>query len=250
MLMNANAGNYRFLPASTTFSSGTVAMTGFAIVHAVFRHPRPVAQAFADIQAHLAGVGRPMQAACGFQLRSPKPFTFDGFAEFNKGYVELLQQYQLHIDGKGPAARTNVCPEPLAIAPAEPSIYAFSYTVPTAAKEVNFVAAGAGEIKPGPFTRDSIVRLGETTPDAMREKAAFVMRLLTAAMADLGVGWQNATATNIYTVHPLESYFVSDILNPMGKTAIHGAHWFYSRPPIGEIEFEMDVRGVAQEITL
>ena len=225
-------------------------MASYAITHATFRRPRPVAQAFADIQAYLAGLGRPMQAVCGFQLRSPKPFTFAGFADFNQGYVELLQQYQLHIDGKGPAARTNVCPEPLATAPVEPSIYAFSYTVPTASKEVNFVAAGAGEIKPAPFARDSIVRLGETTPDAMREKAAFVMSVLTSAMADLGVGWQNSTATNIYTVHSIESYFVSDILNPMGENAIHGAHWFYTRPPILEIEFEMDVRGVAQEIVL
>lgn len=248
MLIDANAGNYRFLPSSATYSSGAVAMAGYAIVHATFRRPRPVAQAFADIQAYLSGLGRPIQSVCGFELRSPKPFTFDGFAQFNRGYVELLKEYQLHLDGYGPAARTNVCPEPLTIAPSEPSVYAFSYTVPSSANQVSFVGAGAGEIKPGPFTRDSIVRLGETTADAMREKAAFVMSLLAAEMAGLGVSWKDATAANIYTIHPLESYFVSDILAPMGETAIHGAHWFNTRPPIVEIEFEMDVRGVAQEV--
>lgn len=250
MLIDAHTGNYQFLPSHATYSSGAVAMAGYAIVHAVFRRPRPVAQAFAVVQAHLNGLGRPMQAVCGFELRSPKPFTFDGFAEFNKGYVDLLKQYGLHIDGYAPAARTNVCPEPQTIAPSEPAVYAFSYTVPSSAKQVNFVGAGAGEIKPGPFTRDSIVRLGETAPDAMREKAAFVMSMMSAEIADLGASWEDATAANIYTIHPLESYLVSDILTPMNATAIHGVHWFYTRPPIDDIEFEMDVRGVAQEVTL
>lgn len=250
MLTDFSAGNYQFIPGSATYSSGAVAMAGYTIVHAVFRRPRPVHQAFAEIQSHLSGLGRPMQAVCGFELRSPRPFTFAGFAEFNQGYVDLLKEYQLHSDGYGPAARTNVCPEPQAIAPATPAVYAFSYTVPNAAQPVNFVGAGAGEIKPGPFTRDSIVRLGETTPDALGEKAAFVMGMLAAAMREMNVGWQEATTANIYTIHPLEPYFVSEILTPMGQTAVHGAHWFYTRPPIVEIEFEMDVRGVSQEITL
>lgn len=250
MLTDFSAGNYRFIPGSATYSSGAVAMAGYTIVHAVFRRPRPVAQAFAEIQRHLSGLGRPMQAVCGFELRSPRPFTFDGFAEFNRGYVELLKEYQLHLDGYGPAARTNVCPEPLTVAPATPSVYAFSYTVPGNSQPTNFVGAGAGEIKPGPFTRDSIVRLGESTADALRQKAAFVMSMLASAMSEMNVSWQEATTANIYTIHPLESYLVSDILTPMGETAIHGAHWFYTRPPIVEIEFEMDVRGVAQEITL
>ncbi|MFN8446716.1 MAG: hypothetical protein U0175_38340, partial [Caldilineaceae bacterium] len=105
MLIDAHAGNYRFLPSHATYSSGAVAMAGYAIVHATFRRPRPVAQAFAEVQAHLNGLGRPMQAVCGFELRSPKPFTFDGFAQFNQGYVDLLKQYGLHIDGYAPAAR-------------------------------------------------------------------------------------------------------------------------------------------------
>lgn len=250
MLIDFSAGNYRFLPSHATYSSGAVAMVGYAIVHAIFRRPRPVAQAFADIQSHLGGLGRPMQAVCGFELRSPKPFSFDGFAEFNQSYVDLLKRYGLHIDGYAPAARTNVCPEPLAVAPAEPSVYAFSYTVPTTSQQINFVGAGAGEINPGPFTRDSIVRLGETSPDAMAEKAAFVMQMMSAEVADLGATWEDASAANIYTIHPIESYLVAEILTPMGATAIHGAHWFYTRPPIDEIEFEMDVRGVSQEIVL
>jgi hypothetical protein len=33
----------------------------------------------------------------------------------------------------------------------------------------------------------------------------------------------------------------------MGASAVHGLHWFYSRPPIVGLEFEMDLRGVRRE---
>jgi len=38
--------------------------------------------------------------------------------------------------------------------------------------------------------------------------------------------------------------------NPMGKAAIHGVHWYYSRPPITGLEYEMDMRGIHKEIQI
>ena len=40
------------------------------------------------------------------------------------------------------------------------------------------------------------------------------------------------------------------ILNRIGSAAIHGVHWHYTRPPIDEVEFEMDLRCVRTEIRL
>jgi hypothetical protein len=40
------------------------------------------------------------------------------------------------------------------------------------------------------------------------------------------------------------------ILGRMGAASIHGIRWFFSRPPIVGIEYEMDVRGVRSEIRL
>jgi len=39
-------------------------------------------------------------------------------------------------------------------------------------------------------------------------------------------------------------------LNRAGPSAIHGIRWHYTRPPITEIEFEMDLRGVRTELHL
>jgi hypothetical protein len=40
------------------------------------------------------------------------------------------------------------------------------------------------------------------------------------------------------------------ILGRVGPAAVHGVRWYYSRPPIEGIEFEMDVRGVGTEIRI
>ena len=111
-LTHSPNGNYSFLAASATFSSGAIADNSFGLTHATFRRPVPLAQAFDAMRNHLVGLGRPMAAVCGVELRIGQPLTFDGFAQLNTGYKALLHQHGLHIDGKAPAARTNVSPLP------------------------------------------------------------------------------------------------------------------------------------------
>jgi hypothetical protein len=64
-------------------------------------------------------------------------------------------------------------------------------------------------------------------------------------MADLGVSWRNATATQVYTVHDIHAVLGKAILPRTGNGG--GLTWHYCRPPIEELEYEMDVRGVAAE---
>src|SRR5687767_4935164 len=115
------AGHYRFLPGIAPYSSGVVAMSGHQVIHATLRAPVPWRDGFALIERHLRGEDRPRAALCAIALRSPKPFTFDGFAEFNAGYRAVLDSWGLLVDGANPIARTNVAP--LVGAPAEPSLY-------------------------------------------------------------------------------------------------------------------------------
>ena len=55
------------------------------------------------------------------------------------------------------------------------------------------------------------------------------------------------TAVDIYTVHNITPFLQSAILDRMGVAARLGVHWHLSRPPVDDIEFEMDLRGVAKE---
>jgi hypothetical protein len=52
------------------------------------------------------------------------------------------------------------------------------------------------------------------------------------------------TAVDVYTAHLLQPYLADEILAKIGPAAAHGLHWYYGRPPIIGLEFEMDMRGV------
>lgn len=249
LLIDNPKGNYQFLTGSAPYSSGVVAMPGYEIVHVTLPQPLPYRQGFDLIERHLATENRPRQALCAIELRSPRPFTFDGFTEFNQGYQKILAEWDLLVDGRNPVARTNVAPA--VSPPVEPGLYAFSYTIPgPVSGRPTFVAAGAGDVRDGTLAPEAIIRAGETSAEAMEEKAAYVMGVMQARLAGLKVTWAEVTTVDIYTAHPLHSFLATAILEQMGQTAIHGVHWFYSRPPIIGLEFEMDVRGIRQEIRL
>jgi hypothetical protein len=241
--------SYRFLPGGEPYSAGVVATPGWEMIHATLQAPVPWRQGFAGIERHLRTLGRPRTALGAIELRVPTPLTFAGFAEFNRGYRALLGEWGLLVDGRNPVARTNVAP--VVGPPAEPSLYAFSYTAATeAAGRATFVAAGSGELRPGQASRAGVVRPDETSPDAMREKAAYVMAVMQARLTGLGAAWADVTAVDIYTAHPLESFLATEILAVMGPAAIHGVHWYLSHPPVAGLAYEMDLRGVRREVRL
>ena len=64
----------------------------------------------------------------------------------------------------------------------------------------SFVAAGSGEAREGgPSYERRIIRRGDQSPEAMREKACFVLQAMEQRMAALGFGWTDVTATQAYT---------------------------------------------------
>ena len=242
-------GNYRYLPGIAPYSCGVVNSPGFEIVHVTFRKPPEYQRGFAMAAELLESQGRPKTALCSISLRSPCPYTFDGFQEFNSEYTRLLREWGVFVDDVNPIARTNVAP--VLAAPTVPVLYGFAFTRPRSAPSVpTFVVAGAGELPEGILRRDAIIALGDIRPQAMNIKAEFVMDLMEQRLKGLGLAWSHVQHINVYTVHSPDS-IVSDIVLPrVGPAGIHGVHWHYSRPPIEEIEFEMDLRGVSNEIIL
>lgn len=240
--INHPLGNYRFLPGISPYSCGVVSIPGFEIVHVTFQRPIAYRRGFDQIAAYLNEQGRPKAALCAIELRSPKPFTFPGFAEFNAQYAQILKDWGLFVDGVNPIARTNVAPiiEP----PNEPVLYGFSFTKPCPVDgPVTFVVAGAGELPEGILAREGIVALGDTSGAGLDTKSRFVMDLMESRLIGLGVDWSMVNTINIYTKHSLTPLIESVILRRVGASSIHGSVWHYTQPPIEQIEFEMDVRG-------
>jgi hypothetical protein len=248
MLRDVSAGGYQFLPGISAFSSGVVATSGWEIVHATLAAPVPWRDGFARIDRHLREVGRSRAALCGIELRSPAPFSFGGFDEFNQGYRSLLAEWKILVGDDNPIPRTNVAP--VAGAPREPSLFAFSYTVAGATPAPTFVVAGAGEMRERAQGPDGIVRHGDTSAGAMREKARFVMDTMQARLRALGGSWDRVMVIDVYTAQPIHDLVAQEIVPVAGPAAIHGIHWYPSRPPIQGLEYEMDLRGVRRELVL
>ena len=121
-------------------------------------------------------------------------------------------------------------------------IYAFSYTVPAPDAPSTFVVSGAPEA--------ATVRPGETSLEALGEKTRDIMATLSDRLRSLGVGWEQATAVGLYTVHDLFPILRSDVLETIGLASLHGTQWFYGRPPVETSAIELDVRGIRSELRL
>ena len=235
---------YRYIPGPFQYSAGVAALPNYVIERVRFANPIPVAQGFARIEAYLRNAMLPLTAFCACELRSPAPFTDAGFIAFNRDYVGTLERWGIFADDRNPVARSNVCPE--LDKPAEPSFHAFCYATPAPGAPPSFVIAGSGEAQEGtgPY-RDKTIRHGETSPDAIAEKARFVLGVMEARMAALGIDWSATTGVQVYTVHDLFAFLGTEIV--ARGAARHGLTWQFCRPPVIGLEYEMDCRGVATE---
>jgi hypothetical protein len=235
---------YRYIPGPFQYSAGVAALPGFAIERVRFANPVPVAEGFRRIEAHLRDAALPLTAFCACELRSPAPFTDAGFIAFNREYVGTLERWGIFANDRNPVARSNVCPE--IGKPPEPSFHAFCYVTPAPGAGPSFVVAGSGESQEGtgPY-RDKTIRYGETSPDAIAEKARYVHGVMEKRMAALETTWSATTAVQVYTVHDLYPFLAGEIV--ARGAARHGLTWHFCRPPVIGLEYEMDCRRVAVE---
>jgi hypothetical protein len=238
------AGGYAFIPGVFQYSAGVAALPGHRIERVRFASPVPLDEGFARIAAAIEAAGRPLASFCACELRSPAPFTESGFRAFNEVYVGTLEKWGVIADGHNPVARSNVCPE--VDPPSAPSFHAFCFTAEAADAPPSFVVAGSGEAPEGKGNyRDHIVARGDVTPAGLRLKALWVLGEMERRMAAMGVSWIHATAVQLYTVHDVHPFLADEIVRR--GAARNGLTWHFNRPPVQEIEYEMDCRAVHVE---
>lgn len=240
-------GNFRYIPAVFQYSGGVVAEAGHTIERVRFHRPVPLADGFERIAAVIRGAGRPLTSFCACELRSPEPFSEAGFKAFNELYVGTLVKWGISDGTTNPVARSNVCPE--IEKPSVPSFHAFAYTVPAAPSQEpskSFIVAGSGECPEGRGNyRDHIIRRGDRSVAGMAEKARWVVGEMERRLGALGATFADTTASQLYSVfdpHP----FLADTLVKRGAMA-SGLTWHFCRPPVVDLDFEMDCRGIERE---
>lgn len=246
-LVKNSRGGYSFLKGIGPYSAGVIALPGYVIEHVRLKLAHPLQAGFTFVKDYLKRIHRPIEALCSMELRSPKPFSFQGFAEFNKEYVQVLESWGIFCDGLNPVARTNVAPalDP----PPEAVMFGFSYAVRSDAAAGTFIVAGAGELPEGSLDAADIIRRGETSPAAIEAKASYVLDLMEGRLTGMGLAWRDVTHTSVYTVHDMHRLLPS-ILGRMGVAQLQGLTRYFARPPVEDIEYEMDLRCCRRELVL
>ena len=82
----------------------------------------------------------------------------------------------------------------------------------------------------------------------MRVKAASILDKLAAALEALGVGWHNATDLTVYCAHPLHDLLKTTLYPLIGVPPASSIHLITARPPILELDLELDARGGQAEL--
>lgn len=245
MLIPNSRGNFQFLRGGAAYSGAVIADEGYAIQYVTLLKPLPVTHGFDFMANFLQKQGRPPQAACAIQLRSPRPLTMQEFGAFNaETYRPALEEHDLLVDGVSPMTRSNLAVQ--VNPPAQALLYAFGFTLPTNDESAprDFVLSGAGDLD----ANGKVIREGETSDDAMRDKAKFVMDDLSARLEKLSVTWDDCTAFNVYCAYNLFPFLRETMLEPIGRAQMEGVHWYFMRPPITGLEFEADARRTLNEV--
>ncbi|MEO4042385.1 hypothetical protein AAFN47_12345 [Hoeflea sp. CAU 1731] len=237
------AGGYAYVPGVFQYSAGVSALPGFRIDRVRFDKVAPMKEGFALIAEFLKSGNRPLTAFCACEMRSPEPFTEKSFGTFNRDYSKTLIEWGIMTGEDNPVARSNVCPE--IDPPSEPGFHAFCYTVPDDTPSPTFTIAGSGEAPEGKGNyQDHIVRRGEVDADGLREKAHWVMGEMERRMSHFDAGWKDTTAAQLYTVYDIHPFF-EELVN---RGAVrNGLTWHYNRPPVVELDYEMDCRRIRHE---
>jgi hypothetical protein len=240
-------GNYRFIPAVFQYSSGAAALSGYEIERVRFDRLVPLAEGFERIASYIQAAGRPLTSFCACELRSPAAFTEAGFRAFNEHYVKTLAAWGLFDGTTNPVARSNVCPE--IDPPSAPSFYAFSFTRPAQGATPTFVIAGGAEARGGAGSYpERIVRYRDMSPEGWQEKVRFTTHEMESRLAEFDFGWKDTTGVQAYTVHDVHPLIVEELVR-RGATR-SGLTWHFARPPVIDLEYEMDCRRVVREMII
>jgi hypothetical protein len=245
------AGNYRFIPAVFQYSSGACAFDGFEIERVRFDELTPLAQGFAQAANYMRDAGQRLTSFCACELRSPAAFSEAGFLAFNQHYVKTLAEWGIFDGTTNPVARSNVCPE--IDPPAEPSFYAFSFVRPIGGQRRNamsdFVIAGGAELRSGAGSYpERTVRYRDVSPDGLKEKVRFTVGEMESRLAAFGFAWRDTSAVQAYTVHDFHPVMTEELVRR--GAARSGLTWHFARPPVVDLEFEMDCRRVSREVLI
>src|SRR5579862_7356099 len=87
-----------------------------------------------------------------------------------------------------------------------------------------------------------------TSVEGLKEKVGFTVRDMESRLAEFGFGWKDTTAAQAYTVHDFHPVMTEELVRRGAMRS--GLTWHFARPPVVDLEFEMDCRRVSREVVV
>ena len=222
MLIDNSKGNFRFIKGRNPFSSGAVADAGYEIVRAVFDPMLPLEAGFrSQIETHLRGIGRPLNALSGMELRIPQALSLEGFRHLPatcKGW-----RHGESMSGTESRGQDQCCPGDQSCAGGERlRLFVHGAVEP---ERSTFVISGAPEVGVSERNQRIVVAPGDVSREGMRQKIAQVLGSLHGLLQEIGASWGDATAVGVYTVQDIHPYMEDMLLREIPSANVHGITW-------------------------
>lgn len=221
-------------------SNGVVALPGHTFEHGWLAPHLEFDAGCRRVEGYLRELGLAKNALVGLDVRLPATLPLADFVAFNDRYLAQLDSWGLLRDDVSPLARTNV--SPTHGAPSQPELAGFSYVVPRAAALPSFVISGIAELAIGASYPAGVTRLGESSPEALLEKALTIVDVLETHIGTLGTTWEASDGVRLYSAHDLAYAASRRVLAARGHAPSNGLIWFDAAPPVVDLELELDVR--------
>ena len=210
---------------------------------------RQLAEGFAQIAEYIEAAGRPLTSFCACELALAGGIYRGRLSPFQRalrqdaGGMEDLRWHhqsggaQQCLPGNRSADRAVVlC---LLLYAPEPAARRKVSSSPAAPRRV----VGCGSYP------ERIVRYRDAQPGRIEgESPASPSEPWKAGSARSDFGWKDTTAAQAYTVHDFHPV-IADELVRRGATR-SGLTWHFARPPVIDLEYEMDCRRVTREVLI
>jgi hypothetical protein len=111
------------------------------------------------------------------------------------------------------------------------------------------VIAGGAEAREGSGTYvERTMRYRDLSPEGLREKVRFTTSQLENWMAAFGFGCKDTTGVQAYSVHDFHHALADELVRRGALRS--GLTWHFARPPVVDLEYEMDCRRVMREVVI
>ena len=89
------------------------------------------------------------------------------------------------------------------------------------------------------------MRYRDLSAEGLKEKVGFTVREMERRLEALGGDWKDTTAVQAYTVHDFHPAMTEELVSRGVMRS--GLTWHFARPPVVDLEYEMDCRRVTRE---